>query len=438
MKVKKRRQRLTPVLQRPIHQLDTSIKLTNIGVDCLQQVLSDFQLEDLSIVAGVNQQFKEAANYVFISKYSQKIEIKRNTHRYLKPLERYNVTGGIMILSDKKIILKVLRCFGHSITDINFNYQLNSRFDEDMEKFQRVYDKIISYINIYCADSLKSMSIDPVTVGFEALCTKPFSKVETVKLYVATLDVLSLNRLFPQMQSLNFEWHWRPLTRDAPPITMPEQYPHLKHLRFGYNKQSNLVDSFFKKTLQMNTQLQSLNVVAKRSFYSQLRAIQLPNVENFSFRDFDICVTRGTTIPFKLDKLRDCILYGIDKQNATKHYNFIKRHTSIEKLTFVSGSVFDDMENGFLSKIKSLNTHTSLREIRLKCSREFPIEYVMKYIVDFGTLKYFSFFCSSSDDDINRCCGDSWKCVHEDCCRQVFKHLRPPPEYPFVKLTRNM
>lgn len=439
MKVKKVRQRLAQGVKRQKRWTKPSIEIADIGVDCLAHVLSySLELEDLLVVADVNEQFRQAANYVYKSRYAQKrVEIKRTEHNLLPLPKTYAVNDEQLILTDLKIILRVLRCFGRSITDISFEYKHIKNY---MERFKPFYEKVIPYINLHCADSLKQIDIDPISIGFDDMCTKPFSKVETVALEVGFLDIRFLNRLFPKMQSLSLSWYWPYWHWDwfgsEVQFTIAEQYPHLQHLNFNLSKYSGAVDSFFRKTLQLNVQIRNLSVTARRSVYNQFKTIPLPNVENFCYHDYEICITNRGGVPFKLDKLRVFTLKRVnDVSQLTKYYNFIKRHPSIEKLILLYfwRDMFVDRETGFLAKLKSIKSVTLLREIILKCHIDFPIDYIMKYMMDFETLKSFSFFCSSSEDHIKNCCGNGW-----EVNRQSYRLWKSESEHPFITLIRNV
>lgn len=408
----------------------STIEILDIGVDCLEHVFANYDLEDLLRVADVCQKFKEAANYVFIWKYSKKkIGIEFDGFRYAGN-PNYVIRNDQLLITNYETAIKLLRSFGRNISDIKLDYGYTYRH---YEIFRRCYVNVIRYINHYCADSLKRINILPIQTEFDELCRKPFSEAETIVLCVADLDIYSLKTLFPKMQSLTLTWH----NIEHKPTTKAEHYPHLKRLEIYYRGswRSSEFGSFLFNILQSNQQIQSLELCAHSRILSEMKTIHLPNVRDFTIEDFHFDIIHPNNIPFKFDKVEVVKFKSLNGRCFNTYHNFIWQNTSIQKLIFdrVMTDAYADLENGVLSRSQSLKSLTSLKEICMETRNNFSIDYVIKYVKQFDTLKYFSFFCSSSKRSIDECCGNDWEIVYLKTPEQLRFY---PRNFPFVKLIR--
>lgn len=413
-------------IERDDYSMRSSTVIADIGVDCLEHIFGDFELGDLISVAQVSHQFREAAGYIFVRNYSTKrIVIKCNGFRRVESLNIYDSKNNKnLLLTDLKTSLQVLRCFGNNVTDVHFEFKT---VIGDVD-FRLLYANVISYINQYCADTLKCISIDPVNTEFANLCSEPFTEVESVVLFMGTLDMFSLNRLFPKMESLNLQWYYL----DGEQSMVAEHYSHLRNFEFNLNKFSRSVASFIKNTLALNDRVQSLKLCVPRLFY-KTEAITLSYVKELIISEFDSL--KNTKIPFRLKRLQTVTLKKVDASHMRNYHNLIrKHHKSIQKIIFDSCSrkVFQHPEYGFMTNNQWLKDLLSLKEIIVKSYVTFPVDYVQKCMQDFENLQCFTFFCSSSDDQIKVCCDYGWDVLYLESPAPITSGFT----VPFVKLTR--
>lgn len=94
------------------------MKLTELNIDCLENVLAYLELRDLLSAASSSKQLNQAANFVFIRKYSKKEMNFENIH--LKHYAPYKFEQYSIVFSDFKASLQLLRCFGHLVENIVF------------------------------------------------------------------------------------------------------------------------------------------------------------------------------------------------------------------------------------------------------------------------------------------------------------------------------
>lgn len=454
MNAKRKRLRRTTS---PIHQRKrrrrSILKIEDIGVDCLQQVFIYLDLKDLLTVANVNQQFRKAAKCSFIGKYSKKM-IEIIGKQYGNSGLLYDILDDCkLVLLDFKTILQVLRCFGESISVLDFHY-LGFK---NVKRFKHIYTVTVHYINEYCADSLKTFKMSPILNVFNMLCAKPFSKVETVEFSICHLNTLCLNRIFPKLQHLHFDW----INGNAKFTALAEYFPHLEHLEIDLWQRCPSIELItIERTLQLNQQLRSLkiNSVHTISFLKQIKSLEyfeyigssesfskfrgkllsFPNVNEFKldlFGRVSEFMSPILRIPFQFDKLKVFFVYSYFQSMHNGYDNFIKRHKSIEKLIFKSIyltqiELANILKNGFLNKSKLMKSLPSLTEIYLdQYQINFSIVDVVRYMSDFKKLKYFSFYCSSSEDDIKKCCSNNW---------EVFYLKSTQRNLSYIKLVRNI
>lgn len=89
------------------------MKLTDLGVDCLERIFRYLPIEDLLNLADSNKQLKNTADLVFLLKYSSKIAnivgiagFQRNDKKMLE-------LGDLISIANPKKVFQLLRCFGN-------------------------------------------------------------------------------------------------------------------------------------------------------------------------------------------------------------------------------------------------------------------------------------------------------------------------------------
>lgn len=104
-----------------LEPLTRQTKLTNINLDCLEKVFMDLSLDDFINIAHANKDLKVAADLAFGRKFGKtNFELLRsNDHLYW--IDDTTLKEFVEV-PDMKSSLRLLRCFGHSISDLSIGY----------------------------------------------------------------------------------------------------------------------------------------------------------------------------------------------------------------------------------------------------------------------------------------------------------------------------
>lgn len=337
------------------------MKLTDLDLDCLEEVLALLDLEDIVNAADSCIRMNKAAKLVFTQKYGMYsklacVPFKPNENAKYKLCD---IQNSITILN-YKFGLQVLRCFGHTFNHIFYENEMKN--DE--------ISHYAEYINEFCTETLKSITIYHCDFGnILNEFTRPFKRVEMIVSYECRTDLLPNDfflRFFPKIQKLI-------LTTDCPQLSnsgwMANHIPNLKFLSINIRKkcalgtaQCNCLKNILS-ILRLNPQLTTLyldqfrkcDVHILQTLNEYNKAIESLWI-NFNHSDFNQKISNGSVfhlnhvkhlrlhikyphihkIPFsfdQLDKLSVCIMDRVTQNPFTDHfYNFCKKNPSLKKL----------------------------------------------------------------------------------------------------------
>lgn len=148
----------------PHDESNATVNITDINKDCLEPIFKQLDLSDLLNVADSNQFLMSAARLAFVSKYGKTMLYMNATlSRQYRSID-YNCEQ--ISIYDFQTCLKVLRCFGKSITKLTICNGL-------IPAVQR--DKLDEYLQGYCAESVIELSYCGSNLN---KLTKPFKKVQ--------------------------------------------------------------------------------------------------------------------------------------------------------------------------------------------------------------------------------------------------------------------
>lgn len=176
---------------RPGTPIETT-KICDLDDDCLEYIFKDLGLGDLLNVVHSSKCFKRAADLVFKNKYQKScLSLNRIRNPDDKPIEI--LSQNHICVYDALINFRLLRCFGHLISDLAIHYD-----DSHLIKLDQ-------YVNKYCADSLNEIKLLNAKKEAMGHLTKPFTKVEKVFIICGQLDSDSIdfNTTFPEMRHLS-------------------------------------------------------------------------------------------------------------------------------------------------------------------------------------------------------------------------------------------
>lgn len=221
--------------------------LNELNIDCLEEILSFLDLEDLLNVADTNRRLHRAAGFVFDQKYRKK-------QLYLSPfslttVENLTFDEEFICIVDIQYCLRFIRCFGPSISQVAIECT-----DDD----EGCCTELFRYVNKYCANSLIELNVEGCDKSIFDRMHQPFEKIEEISFQNCALNQLKLNEYFPQVKRLS-------LNRSR----INSQYiavnlPHLEYFQYAGNIDNELPEHVtmenFEQFIRLNPQLESITI----------------------------------------------------------------------------------------------------------------------------------------------------------------------------------
>lgn len=250
-----------------------STKIMDVIDDCVENIFERLDFHDLLNVAESNSKLRIAAG---------KTLSRRFKNHYLKlvlkccPKSKFESYNGYIIRSDDIVVfnlgcaLKIIRCFGSVCSQIVVDY---TKMTLNQKR------KIERYLGKYCSGETCSLTdIVLESCGKSALrfIEKPLRSVRNVIITDnSKLELEQLNRKFPLMTSLKFEW-----IQITDGKCIERKFPQLKHLQIEI---FDRIDGFSQENVQnmvkKNPQLNHLNIklhphpeLNERAFVNFLRS----------------------------------------------------------------------------------------------------------------------------------------------------------------------
>lgn len=325
------------------------MKITDMNMICLEECLEYLELKDLLDVANANKRLREAAQFVYLRKYSQKtistnlIELNHGISVFKEFIEICNF----------KMLLQFFRCFGQLIKYMNIEFTDLSTV-KTLRKISK--QRILFQLNEYCSESLIKINFYNVKNDELKLLTKPFTKVQEVLMEKSYLtEIGGFKRIFPNIQKFKYKNTNIELIDDIG--CMVDHFPHLKCFSF-------LTETFLykkeriAKMLRLNPQLEKLSLQTCSSnmndcffdwniFRNVIEPMQnleeldlRGNFVNFSNFDQKIHLKNVKKLeiigiqlkyPFIFPQLEYLRLSHNQKLNAD-FYDFIDQHPTIKKI----------------------------------------------------------------------------------------------------------
>lgn len=340
-------------------------KLTDVNTDCLERIFRHLNIDDLLSIVHTNKLFKNAADLVFNSKF-RGVTFHCSDYRCsIKRGEKH------MFITEVRKSLRLLRCFGHLITDLVIG-------------FQHSHEYLIPYVVDYCAKSLRTIHFSRGNQIFDSL-KKPFANVEIVKFEGCTnLQLHQLNALFPKMLRLLLDDFELPFASRSIEL----HFPHLEHLQLNVDRndvtqfmQSNSKLRSLRVTWSYNSdafenaakclqQLEYLAVIYRGLFCLQSsKSIPLTNLKTLLINFLDVYGRNVWNpmhkLPFVCEQLQELILDVGNFQFSNELVEFIMKHPTIQKLC-----------------IRSLHFGRTLNDAQLvKIARALPMLTLMNFEV---------------------------------------------------------
>ncbi|XP_031622716.1 uncharacterized protein LOC116340386 [Contarinia nasturtii] len=324
-----------------------TLRITSINDNCLEHIFKKLEFIDLLNMADSSKCFKNALNLAFASHFrGVKVDINSQFVRInelFKVTYKNNMlkcgTGDCTIsIHDGSIGLKLLRCFGHLISNLSV-YHCDERFQ----------CKVNRYINNYCFTSLTEININ----WYPKDLKNSFPNIEIVRfqdLNCKTLEAMDdLKTWCPNVQRLEFIE-----STAINSCRIGHHLSHLQHLKIRLNRGS-FTETGLKNVenmLQMNPQLRSLSVSGynitanyfssirshlqsleslsidcrKRTFFNTNDVIQLNALKTFKIHFVDEFCDPLPKIPFVFNQLDTLSIKACQIRIDTNFIHFLKTH----------------------------------------------------------------------------------------------------------------
>lgn len=229
--------------------------INNVNIDCLEEIFKYLNLKDLLNIGDSSKRLRKAASFIFACTYQPKIHIIHSIFYgwRIKYYQSWNNTADSEIMeklekSQKlhtlKTCLQLLRCFGNRITflDITYNASTDCR-KKFSESYITAYKRLVSHVNEYCYESLKTIKTYGCPQGAFDQMKKPFLKVESFITSACILKTNLWNTLFPQLRNLDYNHYSETITGNRkliseyiPSYGIDNKFPHLEELAVNGEK----------------------------------------------------------------------------------------------------------------------------------------------------------------------------------------------------------
>lgn len=405
---------------------ESQTKITDIFQECLEHVFTYLDLADLISVADANMFLRKATYLPFNQKFGGKtIEIDFPFKNYTKiPHKMYRIEESkIIIIISLEMSLQILRCFGHLITQLKLYAGQFSSDNNDILLFTRIF----IYINDYCTESLRKISITPAhTISRFKTIFLNVEEIETDETQCSTykLHENEISTVFPKLRRFH--------TLFGEGITLAtERIPNLEHLGICHScpikNQSctPIVNLNTFLAIQNNPQLRSISLKTNNLEFVRSAEQYLQSIENFeifiysmhSYKGEDIYLKNVTKfkliqvsteplhrIPFSFHQLRDCTL-AYNWKNSNAFSVFIEKNPSIEKLTLKISCMYS-----LINELDDLKALPLLKEIVLlnPIRKSIDISHLIDYLTKFKSVIRCSFYYRNSKEIIRKYCGIEW------------------------------
>lgn len=372
----------------------SSMKLTDMNFDCLESCFRHLSIEELLNVADSNRQMRYAARHVFRLMHGRKLVCLYNLLQFQKEDQRLRLYDGILRISELKLGLQFLRCFGDLVFEMkvsvsyllpiggaSFIKSLTTKESQIRYKHRYQYvksheweDLIIEYVNEYCTESLEKIQFwwgRRNSDIFNKL-TKPFDNVETLKINTFFLTEKKLHEFFPKVRELEVRWR---ITRDSYPCHtnfLTNHFPYLKHLSFERANKINFDKKGLEIALRLNPQIKSLR---GNVWFDVL---------------FDTKYIWNANEHFQNLEILDLFVRSSENPEKIKIFNKpISEHIHLKNLRELNVSIYDEMvgESSWTIPIHCDN----LESFNFSASSYFKIEHVCNLFDKYPTVKKFQF-----------------------------------------------
>lgn len=270
-----------------VKKTQRATKITDLNVDCFGHIFDHLVFHDLLNVANLNDKAAEAAESIFIERYSN-YDVTLCGEERFRSIRIEDNTKQITI-STASQCAKVLRNFGDVIGKLKL---LN--FTRKVLADHR-WDAVRQLINEKCTKRVTELELMNCDRELLADMKNVFECVGTLEITCSQLDekFMDLGKWFPQLNHLELLHH-----ENCGQIVC--NYPHLSYLTMDTAHDVCLSTAYFKAMLKSTPKLQDLSLSGgMKSSLLAFVAEMLPNLKKLRLEDFHIENQTDAMIPFK-------------------------------------------------------------------------------------------------------------------------------------------
>lgn len=362
-----------------------STQFGDVNVDCILLVLKKLDLPSLLNIARVNKGLSYLAGEVFHRRYLKyQIEIDRNSFSNNSNEIFFDYSGRIRLQS-YETMLNMLKHFGNSISTLKIDFvSMNSKQSKFISKL----------INENCSDRLRHLTLDCCKAHTLRHMSKPYKNVESIsfleQLHDSRNETLSLNKLFPRMRKLSFNFistlDGNYINCDLPQLIdlsvdvsdygntqneddigqLIKRNPNIRSLTLGYTTAELL--NVASNTLR---HLETLTLCA--SFKASKGAVN----SNFYLENVKTFIIKNNACPinfkFHFTQLEELRLACMEK-NCDAWINLFENHNNLRRLYIHEGTIND-------SQFARLTVdQTDLIETSIECQANIRAETIVRFM----------------------------------------------------------
>lgn len=308
---------------------DEPVEVTNIidiNDDCLEHIFKKLSFDGLLNVADSCKRLQNATRLAFTSKYGRHT-VRLNGDQRIRSILMNDKQIDIM---DKSSCLKVLRCFGASMTKLATLSLAYLHECDDMDR----------YLDEYCAESVVELEYGRVTLDN---LKKQFTKVESVRFTNHRFHCHrnDINVHFPNLRVLELS------TGLSPGKFLATLFPHLDTLIVNISASDH---KKFELFLELNPQLRKLQVSVYDLNFKFLQLLgKCPQLESLNILYTPSKFTHKKFIPNK-----DPVQFESVKKFEIQigYLRLIDQHVSIEFKQLDELTVHGDWNENVINLIK--------------------------------------------------------------------------------------
>lgn len=397
------------------------VKLNDINDECLEKVFMHLSLDDLLAIAHTNKKLKTAANMAFVNKFgSKRFYFKISTY---SRSEAIDMSEHEILIYDFKTSLRLLRCYGHLISDLAIEYD---------GQFYTAPVMVLYYVNQYCSKSLEKVSFHRIfELAFEFSLDLPFAKIEMVHFDCCILGekMSKFNNWFPALRCLSLH-----ASRFIDRSSIAVQFPRLEELDLVDMFPECLTPENVNALFRLNPQLRCVSMdPLHTSQHLQSVNQHLPLLENLTIlcrakhiasRDeiqFDSVKRLAIRFPYPhrggnprvnilCKQVEEVDIDFGPHKSIRRALFFFEQNQSITKLE-LAGRLFDYRSDTDKENMRSIVAALPLLNSFTFHQASFSVEEVIEFLAEFNLINTFCFSISNSSQfhRLRAILSDEWE-----------------------------